>query len=131
MLNLVEIESQVFAVALETSESKETNLEKPARQSRSRCGNRKAYSEDSGIILQSIGVSEVVVRVTDKKRTWPRIGQVRSRPTVISPGQVGCDNSEARELRTLWERLVLMNRYKFSVAIGSFSVRKVLGHFSA
>ena len=33
--------------------------------------------------------------------------------------------------RTLWERLVLMNQHNFSVTIGSFSVLKVWGHFSA
>ena len=32
---------------------------------------------------------------------------------------------------TLWEKLVLMNQYKISVAIGSFSVPAALTHFDA
>jgi len=32
---------------------------------------------------------------------------------------------------SLWERLVLMNQYKFSVAFGTFSVLGVLTCFSA
>ena len=40
----------------------------------------------------------------------------------------GADNEE---VEALWGRLVLMDQYKYSVAIGSSSVPPVLTHFSA
>ena len=65
--------------------------------------NGDAMIEDEGSFCSNVGVSSTAV----------------SPKPILIPAHA------------LWERLVLMNQYKFSVAIGSFSVLSVLRYFSA